>query len=197
MIMQDRLEKERNDAKNNVEEYVYDMRDKLHGMLEKFVSESVSKPHFFLLRYAIVELTAHFIYLIWVDWSCLCAAQDRDALSLKLEDTENWLYEDGEDQPKQMYIDKLAELKVIWLFICVDVFPFLSLLTCNCHCLQKLGQPIMERYTEAEERPKAFEEMGRQIQQYMKFVEAYKMKVKPEYPFSLWWHKIKPAWSRC
>uniref|UniRef100_A0A673BSM7 Heat shock protein 4b n=1 Tax=Sphaeramia orbicularis TaxID=375764 RepID=A0A673BSM7_9TELE len=76
MIMQDKLEKERNDAKNNVEEYVYDMRDKLHGMFEKFVSES-----------------------------------DRDALSLKLEDTENWLYEDGEDQPKQVYIDKLAELK--------------------------------------------------------------------------------------
>ncbi|XP_023258821.1 heat shock 70 kDa protein 4-like [Seriola lalandi dorsalis] len=116
MIMQDKLEKERNDAKNNVEEYVYDMRDKLHGMLEKFVSES-----------------------------------DRDALSLKLEDTENWLYEDGEDQPKQVYIDKLAELK-------------------------KLGQPIQERYTEAEERPKAFEELGKQIQQYMKFVEAYKMK---------------------
>ncbi|XP_030252067.1 heat shock 70 kDa protein 4b [Sparus aurata] len=116
MIMQDKLEKERNDAKNYVEEYVYDMRDKLHGMLEKFVSES-----------------------------------DRDALSLKLEDTENWLYEDGEDQSKQVYIDKLAELK-------------------------KLGQPIQERYTEAEERPKAFEEMGKQIQQYMKFVEAYKMK---------------------
>ncbi|TMS17687.1 Heat shock 70 kDa protein 4 [Larimichthys crocea] len=116
MIMQDKLEKERNDAKNNVEEYVYDMRDKLHGMLEKFVSES-----------------------------------DRDALSLKLEDTENWLYEDGEDQPKQVYIDKLAELK-------------------------KLGQPIQERYTEAEDRPKAFDEMGKQIQLYMKFVEAYKMK---------------------
>uniref|UniRef100_A0A3Q0R6W2 Heat shock protein 4b n=1 Tax=Amphilophus citrinellus TaxID=61819 RepID=A0A3Q0R6W2_AMPCI len=116
MIMQDKLEKERNDAKNNVEEYVYEMRDKLHGMLEKFVSES-----------------------------------DRDALSLKLEDTENWLYEDGEDQPKQVYIDKLAELK-------------------------KLGQPIQERYTEAEERPKAFEELGKQIQQYMKFIEAYKMK---------------------
>lgn len=43
MIMQDKLEKERNDAKNNVEEYVYDMRDKLHGMLEKFVSEPVSE----------------------------------------------------------------------------------------------------------------------------------------------------------
>lgn len=52
MIMQDKLEKERNDAKNNVEEYVYDMRDKLHGMLEKFVGESVSKrsPLTHLLR---------------------------------------------------------------------------------------------------------------------------------------------------
>ncbi|XP_076021012.1 heat shock 70 kDa protein 4b isoform X2 [Genypterus blacodes] len=116
MIMQDKLEKERNDAKNNVEEYVYDMRNKLHGMLEKFVSES-----------------------------------DRDILSLKLEDTENWLYEDGEDQSKQVYIDKLADLK-------------------------KLGQPIQERFMEAEERPKAYEELGKQIQQYMKFVEAYKMK---------------------
>lgn len=44
--------------------------------------------------------------------------------------------------------------------------------------LQKFGQPIQERFTEAEERPKAFEELGKQIQQYMKFVEAYKMKVK-------------------
>ncbi|XP_067314094.1 heat shock 70 kDa protein 4b [Pseudorasbora parva] len=116
MIMQDKLEKERNDAKNNVEEYVYEMRDKLHGIFEKFVNES-----------------------------------DRDALSLKLEDTEVWLYEDGEDQSKQVYIDKLVELK-------------------------NLGQPIQERYTEFEERPKAFEELGRQLQQFMKIVEAYKTK---------------------
>uniref|UniRef100_A0A6Q2YX42 Heat shock protein 4b n=1 Tax=Esox lucius TaxID=8010 RepID=A0A6Q2YX42_ESOLU len=114
MIMQDKLEKERNDAKNYVEEYVYDMRDKLHGMLEKILP-------------------------------------DRDILSLKLEDTENWLYEDGEDQPKQQYIDRLAELK-------------------------KLGLPIQERYIESEERPKAFDEMGKQIQMYMKIVEAYKTK---------------------
>uniref|UniRef100_A0A8C9VTI7 Heat shock protein 4b n=1 Tax=Scleropages formosus TaxID=113540 RepID=A0A8C9VTI7_SCLFO len=115
MIMQDKLEKERNDAKNFVEEYVYEMRDKLHGVFEKFVSEEVN------------------------------------TFSLKLEDTENWLYEDGEDQQKQVYIDKLAELK-------------------------KLGLPIQERYTESVERPKAFEELGKQIQQYMKAVEAFKMK---------------------
>uniref|UniRef100_A0A8C1UNG2 Heat shock protein 4a n=1 Tax=Cyprinus carpio TaxID=7962 RepID=A0A8C1UNG2_CYPCA len=114
MIMQDKLEKERNDAKNYVEEYVYEMRDKLHGVLENFVSEA-----------------------------------DRDSFSLKLEDTENWLYEEGEDQQKQVYIDKLAELK-------------------------KLGEPILNRYMEAEERPKALDELGRQIQQYMKVVEAYK-----------------------
>uniref|UniRef100_A0A7N8XKP2 Heat shock protein 4a n=1 Tax=Mastacembelus armatus TaxID=205130 RepID=A0A7N8XKP2_9TELE len=118
MIMQDKLEKERNDAKNNVEEYVYDMRDKLHGVLEKFVNEA-----------------------------------DRDAFSLKLEDTENWLYEDGEDQQKQVYIDKLAELK-------------------------KIGQPIYERYIESEERPKAFEDLGRQLQMYMKIIEAYKSKAE-------------------
>ncbi|XP_054611871.1 heat shock 70 kDa protein 4a [Dunckerocampus dactyliophorus] len=116
MIMQDKLEKERNDSKNNVEEYVYEMRDKLYGSLEKFVNEA-----------------------------------DRDAFSLKLEDTETWLYEDGEDQQKQVYIDKLAELK-------------------------KIGQPIVERALEAEERPKAFEELGRQIQMYMKITAAYKAK---------------------
>lgn len=30
---------------------------------------------------------------------------------------------------------------------------------------------------EAEERPKAFEELGKQIQLYMKIIEAYKSKV--------------------
>lgn len=34
---------------------------------------------------------------------------------------------------------------------------------------------------EAEERPKAFEELGRQIQLYMKIIEAYKTKVN--------WHR--------
>lgn len=38
--------------------------------------------------------------------------QDSSRLTLVLEDTENWLYEDGEDQSKEIYLDKLAELKV-------------------------------------------------------------------------------------
>ncbi|KFP87183.1 Heat shock 70 kDa protein 4, partial [Acanthisitta chloris] len=116
MIMQDKLEKERNDAKNAVEEYVYEMRNKLYSEYERFVSED-----------------------------------DRNSFTLKLEDTENWLYDDGEDQPKQIYIDKLTELKA-------------------------LGQPIQARFQESEERPKAFEDLGKQIQQYMKAVHAFKAK---------------------
>lgn len=53
MIMQDKLEKERNDAKNAVEEYVYDMRDKLCSIYEKFVSEDVSISGFVLCFIAI------------------------------------------------------------------------------------------------------------------------------------------------
>lgn len=41
MIMQDKLEKERCDAKNAVEEYVYEMRDKLCGPYEDFCKEEV------------------------------------------------------------------------------------------------------------------------------------------------------------
>ena len=48
MIAQDKMEKDRIDAKNSVEEYVYDMRDKLYGALEKFVKEKVCKITLFL-----------------------------------------------------------------------------------------------------------------------------------------------------
>lgn len=42
MIIQDKLVKEQNDAKNAVEEYVYDLRDKLAGVYEKYITEDVS-----------------------------------------------------------------------------------------------------------------------------------------------------------
>uniref|UniRef100_A0A8C4F881 Heat shock protein 4 like n=1 Tax=Dicentrarchus labrax TaxID=13489 RepID=A0A8C4F881_DICLA len=107
MIIQDKLVKESNDAKNAVEEYVYDLRDKLCGIYEKYITED-----------------------------------DSNRLSLMLEDTENWLYEDGEDQPKQVYEEKLDALK-------------------------RLGQPIQDRHREHEDRPRAFEELGKKLQLYM------------------------------
>uniref|UniRef100_A0A3B3YY33 Heat shock protein 4 like n=1 Tax=Poecilia mexicana TaxID=48701 RepID=A0A3B3YY33_9TELE len=116
MICQDKLVKELNDAKNAVEEYVYDLREKLCGIYQKYITE-----------------------------------EDSNRLTLMLEDTENWLYEEGEDQPKNVYEEKLGALKIF-------------------------GEPIQERHRESEERPRAFEELGKKLQLYMKFVDSYKQK---------------------
>ncbi|XP_025031154.1 heat shock 70 kDa protein 4L [Python bivittatus] len=116
MMMQDKLEKEKNDAKNAVEEYVYDLRDKLCGVYEKFITEDDSRK-----------------------------------ITLMLEDTENWLYEDGEDQPKHVYVEKLQEMK-------------------------KFGGPIHDRYKEHEERPKALLDLENKLQLFMKALEGYENK---------------------
>ncbi|XP_072467959.1 heat shock protein 105 kDa isoform X2 [Notamacropus eugenii] len=116
MIMQDKLEKERNDAKNAVEEYVYEFRDKLSGPYEKFI----------------------------------CELDHQNFLKL-LTETEDWLYEEGEDQAKQAYVDKLDQL-------------------------MKLGTPIKIRFQEAEERPRMFEELGRRLQHYAKIAGDYRNK---------------------
>ncbi|XP_010147011.1 PREDICTED: heat shock protein 105 kDa isoform X2 [Eurypyga helias] len=116
MIMQDKLEKERNDAKNAVEEYVYEFRDKLSGPYEKFVCE-----------------------------------KDLQGFSALLTETEGWLYEEGEDEAKQVYVDKLENLK-------------------------KLGTPIEMRYQEAEERPKLLEELGHRLRYYATIAGEFRNK---------------------
>uniref|UniRef100_A0A8C9ZH68 Heat shock protein family A (Hsp70) member 4 like n=1 Tax=Sander lucioperca TaxID=283035 RepID=A0A8C9ZH68_SANLU len=122
MIVQDKLVKELNDAKNAVEEYVYDLRDKLCGIYEKYITE-----------------------------------EDSNRLTLMLEDTENWLYEDGEDQPKQVYEEKLGALKVLRITVNINI-----------------NSVIFQR--EHEDRPRAFEELGKKLQLYMKLVDFYKQK---------------------
>ena len=42
----------------------------------------------------------------------ICLFQDRENFNKLLGETEDWLYDEGEDQHKQVYLDKLAELKV-------------------------------------------------------------------------------------
>ena len=39
--------------------------------------------------------------------------QDREKFLTHLEQTEDWLYDEGEGQKKQVYVSKLEELKVI------------------------------------------------------------------------------------
>jgi heat shock protein len=79
MVASDRQEKERIDARNALEEYVYELRGKLSSEeeLAMFVNEN-----------------------------------DRNALCRQLDNMENWLYEEGEDCNRQIYVDKLSSLKV-------------------------------------------------------------------------------------
>lgn len=79
MISRDRNEKERLDSRNALEEYVYDLREKLDMELSGFVEE-----------------------------------RERKSLSETLSHLENWLYEDGSDEKKDVYVQKLQELKVIF-----------------------------------------------------------------------------------
>jgi len=79
MVASDRQEKDRVDARNALEEYVYDLRGKLSSEdeLATFVNEN-----------------------------------DGNSIFHHLDDMEKWLYEEGEDCKRQIYVDKLGLLKV-------------------------------------------------------------------------------------
>lgn len=111
----DRQEKERADARNALEEYVYELRGKLSSdELAPFVVDS-----------------------------------DRDHLIRQLDDMENWLYEEGEDCNRQVYQDKLSELK-------------------------SKGEPIQLRRVEFELRPAVVEDFAGALQLGNKFLEQYR-----------------------
>lgn len=59
---------------------------------------------------------------------------EREDLAAKLQETEDWLYDEGEDETKGVYVAKLAELK-------------------------KLGDPIEERFKEEESRGPCLEQL--------------------------------------
>ena len=84
MVAEDRQEKERIDARNALEEYVYDLRSKIteDDQLATFMLEV-----------------------------------DREQLYRQLDDTENWLYEEGEECQRQVYSDRLARLRVSYFFV--------------------------------------------------------------------------------
>jgi len=77
MRAEDRMEKERIDAKNALEEYVYHLREKLESDYVNFVTPAY-KTQFF------------------------------DVLS----EIENWLYEDGSEESRHEYSQRLDKLKV-------------------------------------------------------------------------------------
>ncbi|XP_047311188.1 heat shock 70 kDa protein 14-like [Impatiens glandulifera] len=117
MGLQDRLMEETKDKKNEVEAYVYDMRNKLSDKYQEFVTDS-----------------------------------EREEFSSKLQEVEDWLYEDGEDESKEVYIAKLEELG-------------------------KQGNPIEARHKEYSERTM----MVDQLINYIKFSREQAMSNDPKF----------------
>lgn len=82
-------------AKNSLEEYGYEMRDKILGPLSDYIDATI-----------------------------------KDKFAADLNAVVDWIYDEGYDAPKSVYVEKLEGLK-------------------------KIGTPVVERYREAEERPHA------------------------------------------
>lgn len=114
MAAQDRHEVEKSNARNALEEYIYEMRDKITTIYEEYM-----KP------------------------------DEREKFVSTLQQTENWLYEDGQDQPKNVYVDKLSALK-------------------------GTGNSVVTRHTEAQQRPEAEEAMKHTIVRIRKFIAAFR-----------------------
>ncbi|KAJ3555258.1 hypothetical protein NPX13_g10391 [Xylaria arbuscula] len=76
MIMDDKLQADTEEKKNELETYIYDMRNKLDDQYADFASE-----------------------------------EEKDKLRAKLTESEDWLYEEGEDAGKGVYIAKIDEIR--------------------------------------------------------------------------------------
>ncbi|KAJ8280144.1 hypothetical protein GJAV_G00051020 [Gymnothorax javanicus] len=98
---------------------------------------------------AVEEYVYYFRHQLEGPYQMFLSTEDQDKFSDLLSRTENWLYAEGDDQDKRVYLDKLEEI-------------------------QKLGKPVQERYQEAQCRPKLFEELKAKIHMYMKITEDYK-----------------------
>merc|ERR1712038_122045 len=106
--------KETADMRNELESYIYDMRDKI-------ISESQLAPY--------------------------GTDSEKNTFSTALEQTENWLYEDGFDAKKSVYSEKLDGLK-------------------------KLGDPMQMRQSEAQARPNAMSVLQRTVEKYQSWVNT-------------------------
>ncbi|OJJ49878.1 hypothetical protein ASPZODRAFT_128435 [Penicilliopsis zonata CBS 506.65] len=78
MYMEDKLVAETDEKKNELESFIYELRDKLDGIYAEFANE-----------------------------------EEKDKLRAKLTDSEDWLYEEGEDTTKSVYVAKMDEIRFI------------------------------------------------------------------------------------
>ncbi|KAJ3275769.1 adenyl-nucleotide exchange factor sse1 [Terramyces sp. JEL0728] len=80
-------------------------------------------------------------------WAEFALEADRESFTKILYDTEDWLYGEGEDASKSVYVEKLVEIK-------------------------KIGNPIAHRFQQNEERPYAEKELREYINSVLLDIQA-------------------------
>lgn len=78
MVMEDKLVADTEEKKNELETYIYDLRNKLDDQYSEFASE-----------------------------------EEKDKIRSKLTSTEDWLYDEGDDASKGIYVAKMDELRAM------------------------------------------------------------------------------------
>lgn len=76
MMMEDKLVADTEDKKNELESFIYDLRNKIDEQYAEFASD-----------------------------------EEKEKVRKKCEETEDWLYDEGEDSKKAVYIAKIEELR--------------------------------------------------------------------------------------
>ncbi|KIW08961.1 uncharacterized protein PV09_00872 [Verruconis gallopava] len=78
MMMEDKLVKDTEDKKNELESFIYELREKIDGVYDEFSSE-----------------------------------EEKEKIRAKCTETEDWLYEEGEDTTKAVYVAKIEEVRSV------------------------------------------------------------------------------------
>lgn len=112
MANHDRIIRETANMRNELESYIYDMRDKISGDSQL---------------------------------GSYCSEAEKSAFLAKTEAMETWLYDEGFDETKKVYSDKLSELKA-------------------------LGTPIEKRQMEHQERPAAVSSLQAALENFSNWV---------------------------
>nr|CAB3468761.1 unnamed protein product [Digitaria exilis] len=89
---------------------------------------------------------------------------EREEISVKLQHTEEWLYEEGDDETEAVYCSKLDELKKVkeisCCSFCLDASCYIFFNFCLCLCLYlKLVDPIENRCKDDEMRAEVTREL--------------------------------------
>lgn len=122
MALQDRVMEETKDRKNAVEAYVYDMRNKVAYLLFMLT------PNIWPLVQDLLSNSFCLFLQLSDKYQEFVTDSEREGFISILQEVEDWLYEDGEDETKGVYIAKLEELKKVRVVCCAEwlllVLPF-------------------------------------------------------------------------